>query len=131
MLPFCGYHLGQYLEHWLDLGTRLTPPPRMYYVNWFRRCPHTGRLIWPGFSHNLKVLAWIYHRCRSGSADSTETPIGHVPLGLECDPTLLQVIPAAWLTQLEQDRQYLLGLGSAVPQRLLAENATPNASRSP
>jgi phosphoenolpyruvate carboxykinase (GTP) len=79
MLPFCGYNMGDYFEHWLRVGAAADPEklPRIYYVNWFRKGAD-GRFLWPGFGENSRVLKWIVQRL-DGSADGTPTPIGTVP----------------------------------------------------
>ena len=78
MLPFCGYHVGDYLQHWLDIGTKVEPEklPRLYYVNWFRK-DNDGRWLWPGFGENSRVLKWIFERV-SGEGKAVETPIGNL-----------------------------------------------------
>jgi phosphoenolpyruvate carboxykinase (GTP) len=77
MLPFCGYHMGDYFEHWLNVGRRMTNGPKIFHVNWFRT-DEEGNYLWPGYGENLRVIEWILDRCR-GEADAVKTPIGYVP----------------------------------------------------
>ena len=77
MLPFCGYNMADYFSHWLGLGRRIPNPPRIFRVNWFRR-GSDGKFLWPGFTENLRVLAWIVGRLH-GRAFALESPFGWMP----------------------------------------------------
>ncbi len=89
MLPFCGYNMGDYFEHWLNMGKRMTQPPKIFHVNWFRT-DENGNYLWPGFGENLRVLEWILDRCR-GDVDAVRTPIGFVPTTEGLDLTGLDI----------------------------------------
>ncbi len=77
MLPFCGYHIADYFDHWLSTGSALANPPRIYCVNWFRK-DADGRFLWPGYGENMRVLQWIIERCH-GRAKAVESPLGWMP----------------------------------------------------
>lgn len=128
MLPFCGYNIGKYFQHWLNLGSKLTSPPKFYYVNWFRK-DTTGKFLWPGFSHNLKVLAWIHHRCHNDTNDNdVHTSIGIFPQHITdlnnnpAHPDLFTIDEAEWQQQLKRDYDYLVSLQQYVPVTLFEEN---------
>ena len=91
MLPFCGYNMGDYFQHWLNIGKKLTNPPRIYNVNWFKT-DDNGKFLWPGFGENLRVLNWIIDRCcPGGAAGARETPIGYIPEADDLDMSGLNV----------------------------------------
>lgn len=83
MLPFCGYHMGDYFQHWIDMGKKMTNPPKIFNVNWFRTDAE-GHFIWPGFGNNLRALLWALNRCE-GKAGAEETPLGYVPRPQDLD----------------------------------------------
>ncbi len=97
MLPFCGYHMGDYFEHWLSIGRQLSGPPRVFHVNWFRQ-DENGKFLWPGYGENLRVLEWILGRCR-GEAGAVRTAIGNVPAANSLDLAGLDM-PVARLEKL-------------------------------
>jgi phosphoenolpyruvate carboxykinase (GTP) len=128
MLPFCGYHMGDYFAHWLRIGRREGARlPRVFYVNWFRK-DADGRFLWPGFGDNSRVLAWIFRRCE-GRAEAVDTPMGRVPaegaldtVGLDLDPAtlaeLLRVDPEELRAQLPQMEEHLARFGDRLPGEL-------------
>ncbi|MCL2365590.1 MAG: phosphoenolpyruvate carboxykinase (GTP) [Oscillospiraceae bacterium] len=83
MLPFCGYNMADYWQHWLDIGKRLTNPPLIFNVNWFR-LDDSGNFIWPGYGENFRVLEWIIRRCK-GEVDARETAVGYTPRSRDID----------------------------------------------
>ena len=131
MLPFCGYHMGDYFRHWLEIGNRLGKhAPKIFFVNWFRKDP-AGSWLWPGFGENSRVLKWICERI-DGKAESVETPIGLLPgrEGLDLDgldlpandlDALLRVRTEDWLRELPEIREFYSKFGDRLPAELAAE----------
>jgi phosphoenolpyruvate carboxykinase (GTP) len=131
MLPFCGYNISDYLQHWLDMEKRVPHPPRIFHVNWFRRGAD-GKLLWPGFGENVRVLKWILERLQ-GTGKAQETPIGHVPTadaltldGLNISAgaldELLRVDSGEWEGELAETKIFLDKLGKRLPQEILREH---------
>ena len=103
MLPFCGYNMGEYFQHWLDMGEKLgDKAPKIFNVNWFRT-DDEGNFIWPGFGDNMRVLNWIVERCE-GNADAVETPIGFIPRPDDIDLTDLDMDRATLESILDVDK---------------------------
>jgi phosphoenolpyruvate carboxykinase (GTP) len=132
MLPFCGYNMGQYFEHWLEIGPRLTNPPLIFNVNWFRKSAG-GKFLWPGFGDNMRVLKWIIDRCE-GKGGAAESPVGWVPRPADLDleeldgvsddtmKELLAVKSPEWKTEREGQSKFFETLQPDMPARLLAEH---------
>ena len=128
MLPFCGYHMGDYFGHWLEIGRREGAQlPKIFYVNWFRK-DEDGRWLWPGYGENSRVLAWVFGRV-AGTADARETPIGHVPTddalptdGLDVSDAdldeLLSVDAEEWKHEIKPIRDHLAQFGDKLPREL-------------
>jgi phosphoenolpyruvate carboxykinase (GTP) len=133
MLPFIGYHAGDYLDHWLSIGKRAgdeSTLPKIFQVNWFRR-GDDGRFLWPGYGENSRVLKWIIERLE-GTADAVDTPIGLVPSPAAIDTDGLQVSgndlagalavdPAEWRAEVPQIKEWFTTFGDKLPSRLWTE----------
>jgi phosphoenolpyruvate carboxykinase (GTP) len=131
MIPFCGYNMADYFQHWLNVGKKGKKLPKIFHVNWFRK-DDAGKFIWPGFGENIRVLKWILERCR-GKADATKTPIGFVPTpesinlkGLNLDAKtvdeLLAVKPSEWKQELEDQKEFFKKFGSKIPDAILKQH---------
>jgi phosphoenolpyruvate carboxykinase (GTP) len=131
MLPFCGYHMGDYFGHWLQIGRREGAVlPKIFMVNWFRKDAE-GKFLWPGFGENSRVLAYIFRRC-DDAVEAQETPVGLVPapgsldlsgldLSDEAMNELLSVDPAGWREQLERVREHYAQFGDKLPAELQSQ----------
>jgi len=133
MRPFCGYNMGDYFAHWLEMGKKIPNAPKIFHVNWFRT-DDEGNFIWPGFGDNLRVLDWILKRCE-GTVDAVETAIGFVPKaddinieGLDIDKAtieeLLRVDNASWLEDVDNIKEFYAtidSVGGRMPKELYEE----------
>ena len=131
MLPFCGMNMGDYFAHWLSIRNRLSRPPRIFHVNWFRKGAD-GKFLWPGFGENIRVLKWILGRVAGGEG-ARMTAIGSVPTyasfdltGLDVTPDrferLVAVDPAAWAAEVDRSSAFLAQFGDRLPKALLHEH---------
>ena len=132
MLPFCGYHMGDYWQHWLDMEKSVPHLPKIFNVNWFRT-DDNGEFIWPGFGENLRVVEWILKRCFD-EADARETEIGYLPKvedinldGIDVDPDtlagLLSVDRDLWKQETEGIHEFYAKFGDKLPKALAEELA--------
>lgn len=131
MLPFCGYHMGDYFAHWIEMGRRLARPPKIFHVNWFRRGPD-GTFVWPGYGENLRVLDWIVRRSEE-TVGARTTPIGCVPNArdLQLDGTglsagqverdLLSIATSQWLADANDQEAFFDKFGADLPQGIRVE----------
>jgi phosphoenolpyruvate carboxykinase (GTP) len=131
MLPFCGYHMGDYFAHYLKIGARPGAKlPKIYYVNWFRT-DDQGKFLWPGYGENSRVLKWIFERC-DGKVHAVETPIGRLPELADLDTkglnlpeadiiNLLSVDVDGWLAEIPLIREHFDKFGTHLPEGLNRE----------
>lgn len=110
MLPFCGYNMAEYFQHWIDMGKKMTNPPKIFHVNWFRT-DENDQFLWPGFGDNLRVILWMLHRCK-GTVGAMESPLGYEPRPEDLDleelditaeemEKLLRVDKEAWQSEIK------------------------------
>ena len=128
MLPFCGYHMGDYFKHWFEMGEKLgDKAPKIFNVNWFR-LDENGHFIWPGFGDNFRVLEWIIKRCE-GEVDAVETPIGYVPkaedinledldFSIDTLRSILEVNKDQWAKEADGIEEFYKKFGNKLPQEL-------------
>lgn len=119
MLPFCGYHMGDYFAHWLNIGAECSKLPKIFLVNWFRK-GKDGAFLWPGFGKNLKVLQWVFDRCE-GKAEGVKTPVGILPKKMDASSELFEVKREEWLHELEEMKRYFSVFGDKFPKKLTSE----------
>ena len=131
MLPFCGYNMGDYFGHWLEVGKGLKHPPKIFRVNWFRTNDQ-GKFIWPGFGDNIRVLQWVLERCE-GRGKALETAIGYTPTidginreGLNISDSvmegLLRVDPAEWVEAIAGQDDFFKSYGRHMPRAMWEEH---------
>jgi phosphoenolpyruvate carboxykinase (GTP) len=127
MLPFCGYDMASYFQHWIEMQNKLSNPPKMFMVNWFRKSKD-GKFLWPGFGENMRVLKWIIDRSRL-RVGGYETPMGWVPKAGDLDLSELNIDPdtideatnidmAEWKTELESMTEFFDKMGAKLPKVL-------------
>jgi phosphoenolpyruvate carboxykinase (GTP) len=117
MLPFCGYNMGDYFAHWLEMGGKIPNPPKIFNVNWFRT-DDEGRFIWPGYGENFRVIKWALDRCK-GEAEANESAIGFLPRAEDIDTTgiedevsgdtlkeLLSIDKESWAAEVENQTEF-------------------------
>ena len=133
MRPFCGYHMGDYFKHWIEMGTKIKNQPKIFNVNWFRT-DDEGHFLWPGFGENMRVLEWIIKRCE-GTVGAVETPIGYVPdskdINLEgvdvSDDVLKEILTVdkeTWKKEADGIEEFYKQFGDRLPKELKDELAT-------
>jgi phosphoenolpyruvate carboxykinase (GTP) len=131
MLPFCGYNMADYFQHWLNVGKGLSRPPKIFRVNWFRT-GENGKFLWPGFGDNLRVLEWVLERC-AGRGEAVETPIGYLPtidsinrksldVSDKVMASLLQVDSAEWMEAVAGQQDFLNSFGRRMPREMWEEH---------
>jgi phosphoenolpyruvate carboxykinase (GTP) len=127
MLPFCGYNMGDYWKHWLDMGGKIAKAPKIFNVNWFRT-DGEGNYIWPGFGDNVRVLEWVMARC-FGEVDADETAVGYLPkaedinlegsgVDIETLKYLLTVNDELWKAECKNIREFYSIFGDSLPKQL-------------
>ena len=137
MRPFVGYNMGDYFQHWLDMGHKIPNAPKIFHVNWFRT-DDEGHFIWPGFGDNMRVLDWILARCED-KVEARETAIGYVPyakdiniegledISVDTIEDLLSVDKASWLEDVENIKAFYAQVGDRVPATMYEELAALEA----
>ncbi len=133
MKPFCGYHMGDYFAHWIEMGRKVKHPPKIFNVNWFRQ-DENGEFLWPGFGDNMRVLDWILKRC-DDSIEAQETAIGYVPYAKDIDiegldysvetlEKILYVDKERWSREADEIAEFYKQFGDRLPKELSENLAT-------
>jgi phosphoenolpyruvate carboxykinase (GTP) len=130
MLPFCGYNMADYFRHWMNVGSRLKDPPKIFFVNWFKRDAQ-GLFIWPGFRENFRIIKWMMDRVK-GTVPAKETPIGFMPNYADLDLSgldipqstfdrLCEVNPGEWQKEIRGIEEFYGQFGDRLPQELIKQ----------
>ena len=120
MLPFCGYNMGDYFGHWLEMGELLgSKAPKIYHANWFRKGKN-GEFLWPGFGENIHVLKWIFERCE-GTGEAIDSPVGLLPKDFNAQKELFEIDPSLWKEEVKGLREYYKLFGGHLPEGILEE----------
>jgi phosphoenolpyruvate carboxykinase (GTP) len=131
MIPFCGYNMGDYFRHWLEMGRKMENAPKIFHVNWFRK-DENGKFLWPGYGENVRVLKWMLDRIEN-RAQATETPIGDVPTPASLElhglsiprknlDELLAVDPADWTKEVSATEKFFEKFGDRLPDEIRTEH---------
>lgn len=133
MLPFCGYHVGDYFAHWIKIGTLAAKLPQVFHVNWFRKTAE-GKWMWPGYGENMRVLEWIVNRCQ-GKATGTPTKVGTSPTFAEFNTegiagftedsfnAVMALDSAEWQAEIAGQEEFFASVGDKLPAELTAQRA--------
>jgi len=132
MLPFCGYNVADYISHWLGMRSKLTHPPKIFMVNWFRK-DRDGSFLWPGYGENLRILKWVAERIH-GSVGAEQTAVGLVPCKSDLDLTGLDVTAARldealaikreeWAVELRSQEEFFDRIDADLPRELEVQQA--------
>jgi phosphoenolpyruvate carboxykinase (GTP) len=133
MLPFCGYHVGDYFAHWIKMGGLVKKLPTVFNVNWFRKTAE-GKWMWPGFGDNMRVLEWIVKRC-NGQVEGVQTKVGVSPTFAEFNTeglegfteasfdAVMTLDNAEWQAEIAGQEEFFASVGEALPPELTAQRA--------
>lgn len=130
MLPFCGYNMGDYFAHWLEMGEKMKSAPKIFHVNWFRT-NEQGEFLWPGYGENFRVLEWIIKRCEN-KVDAEQAPIGFIPnsndlntegldVSNEILENLLTIDVESWMEDVKSIEEFYVKIGDKMPAELRTE----------